>query len=141
MRAVQTLAAQRVAVANAKDLKLPAISVARPTLYLSSLRLVGPCCVANVSAQVVPHSRGPEFSQASWRLAGITATTMLQTRHSCVCWLSELPREDEGGFSICHSRIQLGSNKLCVLDFAPAGRDGYSPNITLLGSRSEGDPP
>ena len=51
-----------MAVANVKDLRLPAISVARLTLYLSSLRLAGPSCVVNVSAQVVPHSRELKFS-------------------------------------------------------------------------------
>jgi hypothetical protein len=63
MHAAQTLAAQKVAVANVKDLRLPAISVGKPTLSLSSLRLVGRCCVVNVSAQVVPHSREPKFFQ------------------------------------------------------------------------------
>jgi hypothetical protein len=63
MHAAQTLEVQRVAVANVKDLRLPAISVGKPTLYLSSLRLAGQCCVVNVSAQVVPHSREPKFFQ------------------------------------------------------------------------------
>jgi hypothetical protein len=61
MRAAQTLAAPRVAVANVKDLRLPAISAGKPTLYLSSLPLAGQCCVVNVSAQVVPHSRESKF--------------------------------------------------------------------------------
>jgi len=95
MRAVQTLAGQRVAVAIAKDLRLPAISVARPTLYLSSLRLAGPCCVANVSAQVVPHSREPK------------------------CFSVEL----KTGWNNCYNLDAVGQAFLCVLDEWAADRE------------------
>src|SRR6266545_515793 len=61
MRAAQTLADQKDLVANVRDLRLPAISVERPTRCPSSLRLAGPCCAVIVSAQVEQHSREPDY--------------------------------------------------------------------------------
>jgi len=86
MHAAQTLAVPRVVVANVKDLRLPAISVGKPTLYLSSLLLAGQCCVVNVSAQVVPHSRESKFfSEAESGVAVFTATTKtVQDRYYCL---------------------------------------------------------
>jgi len=61
MLAVQTLEVPKERVASARDLKSPAISVARTTLYHSSRRPAGPFFAVIVSAQIAPLSREPNI--------------------------------------------------------------------------------
>jgi hypothetical protein len=80
MRAAQTLAVQREAAANVKDLRLPAISVGSPTLCPSSLRLAGQFCAAIVSGQIAPRNREPIEVQV--RQAPFTAKKRSEYEHA-----------------------------------------------------------
>ena len=65
MRVAQTLAAPREEEASDRDLRLPAISVERPTLCPSSLHQADPFCVVIVSEQIAQPSREPELARLS----------------------------------------------------------------------------
>src|SRR6185295_16892954 len=63
IRAAPTLVAQKDQGESGSDLRSPAISVARTTPYLSSLRLEDRCCAAIVSAPIVQPSKEFKRSQ------------------------------------------------------------------------------
>ena len=65
MRAGQTLGAQEEREANVSDLKLPAISAERLTLYHSSRRRADQCYAVIALARIAPRKREPKSSSAS----------------------------------------------------------------------------